>query len=63
MEQIKPCPFCGAGKKHIDQGEDHRQWEGVFHYAYCKVCEASGPIIKDNEEMALKMWNKRIYDD
>lgn len=52
MSELKPCPFCGGGKRQR-QGDP---WEGFF--IVCLDCAAAGPR-EDSIEAAISSWNTR----
>lgn len=49
--KLKPCPFCGSENVRFKGGE---------HAVVCARCKARGAIAP-NEDMALDMWNDRLY--
>ncbi len=66
MEDLKPCPFCGADEHTLDQFKqpaiDFMYYESREVYAViCKNCEIQGA--EDvTESLAGKKWNKRSND-
>ena len=61
--KIKPCPFCGGEAKRFA-----KQLNGENTLVmYCSRCGAFGPTkviqnprIKDEDNPAIKAWNKRV---
>ena len=56
MEQLKPCPFCGADVKMIMQENS-----GVIICPRCKVYKLF-TILIDGKEKAIEVWNRRVED-
>jgi Lar family restriction alleviation protein len=50
-ENLKPCPFCGAG---LDDTMNERDWQIV-----CFMCGARGPRFEGDMKEALRRWNSR----
>jgi Lar family restriction alleviation protein len=51
----KQCPFCGGKSLYVNDA-------GFINTGFSVICEncgATGPI-EENEEMALKAWNRDI---
>jgi hypothetical protein len=56
-DELKLCPFCGS--KETFRGETE---EGPI--VVCAICEASGPILKeDDSETFYWNWNTRPIED
>ena len=57
MPELKPCPFCGGTKLHINTTH---QSPGLCDTVRCQDenCGAEGPL-GINEAEAIKYWNKR----
>lgn len=49
--KLKPCPFCGS---------ENVRFKGNEHAVVCARCKARGALAP-NEDMALDMWNDRLY--
>jgi hypothetical protein len=50
-ENVKPCPFCGAG---LDDTMNEIDWQVA-----CFMCGARGPKFVGDMEEALRRWNQR----
>lgn len=52
MEELLPCPFCGANKRghELDTNDDSdpeldgRDWDSCLHFISCLRCGARGPV-------------------
>lgn len=55
IEDLKPCPFCGSDKLRVHAFDGCTEYLAIV----CTVCDASGPLTDDEEEVAVKSWNKR----
>jgi Lar family restriction alleviation protein len=58
MEELKPCPFCGAHAKGGD-GPVLRVGELGYHYVFCNGCGSSGPENAFFQTEAIPAWNRR----
>ena len=58
-EKLLPCPFCGGKAKMILRDDPVIK---TFDYEYrsvmCDVCGCTTAVCED-EELAIKYWNKR----
>ena len=61
IEEIKACPFCGTrGLDTIYGGALHAGSDSnTYWVAMCGNPECNAEILGDNEEDALKKWNRR----
>jgi len=71
-EELKPCPFCGAGETQIREARG--TWTGkgygapvsvsVLHWCPPIAGQPSRPIerIGKDREAAIKAWNTRAID-
>lgn len=53
------CPFCGHDQVFIkeeltDDGEEY------FYQAECNNCGAKGPAAFEDQDDAVRQWNKRV---
>lgn len=57
---MRPCPFCGSiniGIMHLTD-----KYSGMYYatYAYCRTCEAQGPVVDEiDDKSAIKAWESR----
>lgn len=60
MEQLKPCPFCGAKVNDIyygsELGDTYSEGESVYSIN-CPECGAY--MSKDYQDELIVAWNKR----
>ena len=68
MNDLKPCPFCGAGDiQPIDYYLPYVPTGGVhgIHLIYCSKC--GGAIIDQDKKHCyndrVKMWNRRVNNE
>jgi len=54
---LKPCPYCGAGGK-AEYLEMAVNKSGLV-YVYCMFCGARGPLDENKDRAELK-WNRRL---
>ncbi len=59
MTELKPCPFCGSKKVHMQYSfdDEHR----VIHCLHCDV-EVRGCWFIVNDDELAQMWNRRYKD-
>ena len=54
MNELKPCPFCGAYGLSLVEIER----ADFCHYVRCVPCTTEGPAAS-NKKDAIAAWNKR----
>lgn len=58
MEELKPCPFCGAKAF---------KWNTKYDcYVECAAYDASSHrvmVSASTEEKAVRLWNQRVVDE
>ena len=62
MMELKPCPFCGCKAElipHKFYSPKTKTWEVGNYGVECAVCFASGWQFYENEDNAVKAWNRR----
>jgi len=57
--KLKPCPFCEEAEFIVVQSK--RRFNMYFHYVFCQVCGARGPINIDKQG-AIEAWNRRAEE-
>lgn len=60
MEELKPCPFCGAAAKITRIRGYERPYVAVCQK---EECLASVGVYSYTREEAAKAWNRRVNDD
>ena len=55
-DELKPCPFCGS--MPMPYGKFVRDYMWGFR---CSGCPTKISMINDDEQEAIKAWNKREY--
>lgn len=58
--RLEPCPFCEETK--FIEVRLKRLFDMDFHYVYCQICGARGPMHIDKQE-AIGSWNRRMEDN
>lgn len=58
--KLKPCPFCEEAEFIAVQSK--RLFNMDFHYVFCQVCCARGPLNIDKQS-AIEAWNHRAEDN
>ena len=62
MDELKPCPFCGAEPETGETFNPDSYWDGKLRgekYGYV-MCDYCNVILKGySEEDAIKAWNRR----
>lgn len=63
MDELKPCPFCGADANFIEDEDS----DGRFISVQCTGCGCGGgrhyPVMDDAQPNAASEWNRRILPD
>ncbi len=54
--KLLPCPFCG--ETEFIGVKSKRLFNMDFHYVYCWICGARGPMNIDKQK-AIEAWNRR----
>lgn len=62
MEELKPCPFCGA---EAEKGRIYIRDDEGDYYIECSRANDSHAICMygKTEEEVILMWNQRVTDD
>lgn len=61
MNELKPCPFCGATNTDQIEFGSVVDDEGQGTEVACRVCNIHGPV-GANENEARENWNRRSVD-
>lgn len=69
MDELKPCPFCGADGEDIQMRDYFLPWYSkgmhTISLIYCTKC--GGAIIDQDKEHCyndrVKMWNRRVNNE
>lgn len=60
MTEILPCPFCGHAKcKTTIKRRGNYRRKGDNYQVLCGRCKGRGPLVQDDEQLAIKKWNER----
>lgn len=77
-QKLKPCPFCGGEAKtfHIPENTEeenaaHPLWTWKHSGMFAIGCDTgmcygninNVPMLFQNEELAIEMWNRRANDE
>lgn len=70
MEELKPCPFCGAGAGCIYLTFEHGYLDSSM-IVFCDSCKISVKLEDNDQEgdtdetrrKAIEAWNRRAHDD
>lgn len=55
--ELKPCPFCG-GRAQTTSYISYTPFRDKKYAVKCKICKSSSALL-DDEEKAIKKWNRR----
>lgn len=58
-EDIKPCPFCGGGKRDKYKPLVQKIAESDRYYVQCGYCNLRAPISCTTKQGAIQWWNIR----
>lgn len=58
MDELKPCPFCGASEPDIETEE---KFGIIYRKVVCWACGSSSNGYLD-EKRAIKAWDRRADD-
>jgi len=64
MDELKPCPFCGAkySSEKFEKNTVQIMLGERYYWVVCLKCEVrTGEYSK--KEKAVKAWNRRVKDD
>lgn len=68
MEELKPCPFCGAAFYDLYEGESYDAsafWDSAVRgssYGFI-ICECGAMIKASTLDEAKELWNRRMKHD
>ena len=55
---LKPCPFCGSKRAHVDEYDGDPQCPYSSYSVICGKCDASTKVYSTGKA-AINAWNKR----
>ena len=56
-EEIKPCPFCGTSRTHIEVDKNEEVWTAECLHPIC-----GAEISKFTWKEVMEAWNKRAKE-
>lgn len=63
LDQLKPCPFCGA-RLEVDRGRTHAANVDVYrHPVTPEPCPAANFVVRGSAVSLLAAWNRRAGEE